>query len=85
MRPKNVINQILQILYYLISTLEEDEQCIEVPKENCVSNKIQPQLITRPIVKKSCTKLPENDFMSETIIDMENTYGKYLQCIALES
>ena len=58
--------------------LEENEQCVEVPSENCVPNRIKPQLITRPIIKKSCTKMTDEIFISETMISesTETKYGK---------
>ena len=74
LEPYESCNQVAKQYPYL----EENEQCIEVPSENCVPNRIKPQLITRPIIKKSCTKMPEELFVSETMISelSVNRYGK---------
>ena len=76
LEPYESCNQVAKQHPYL----EEDEHCVEVPKENCVQTRVQPQLVNRPIIKKSCTKKPEESYVSETTVSQsfQDTYGKVL-------
>jgi hypothetical protein len=41
--------------------LIEEEECVDVPKEVCAIERVNPREITKPIVKKWCTKDESND------------------------
>ena len=43
------------------------QQCDFLPRETCTPERVQPQLVTKPVIKKLCMKIPADQVEQNTI------------------
>ena len=52
MEPREVCTTVIK----QYPSLKMETQCDLQPRETCTPERVQPQLVTRPVIKKICTK-----------------------------
>ena len=52
MEPREVCTTVIK----QYPSLKMETQCDLIPRETCTPERVQPQLVTRPVIKKICTK-----------------------------
>lgn len=63
MEPREVCTTIVN----QYPTLQMSQQCDFLPRETCTPERVQPQLVTKPVIKKLCMKIPADQVEQNTI------------------
>ena len=67
MSPREVCRNV--IVQY--PSLQMERQCQLMPRETCTPERVQPQMVTRPVIKKLCTR-NNDDTENQSIEDYNN-------------
>ena len=57
----------------LVPLLKPAEECVDIPKEVCVRNRVNPKRVQKPIIKKWCYTPTAESGLGESLPDSQTT------------